>query len=141
MTTADVAVVEAIEQQFPSPWTKAQISAELERNSGISLVAEKDENVLVGWCCGMVFPPETELLKIAVLRDSQRLGVATSLLHRFLQIVEASGVEQIFLELRAANIPALQLYHRFGWRVQGTRKNYYTNPADDAILLLRSLKQ
>ena len=141
MTAADVTVVEEIEQQFPSPWTKAQISVELERNSGISLVAEKDENVLVGWCCGMVFPPETELLKIAVLRESQRMGVARLLLHHFLQFVEASGVEQIFLELRSANTPALQLYRRFGWQVQGIRKNYYTNPADDATLLIRSLKQ
>jgi len=141
MTATDVAVVEGIEQQFPSPWTKTQISVELERNSGISLVAEKDEDVLIGWCCGMLLPPETELLKIAVSRDSQRLGVAASLLRCFLQIVEAAGVEQIFLELRASNTPALELYQHFGWQAQGIRKKYYTNPADDAILLLRNLKQ
>ena len=140
MAAADVAAVVEIEQQFLSPWTKVLVSAELGRNSGISLVAEKDD-VFVGWCCGMLLPPEAELLKIAVSQDSQRLGAGTLLLKSFTQIAAENGVEKIFLELRAANTAALRLYQQFGWQQQGIRKNYYTNPADDAILLHRSLKQ
>ena len=142
MTTADVAAVAGMEQQFPSPWTTAQIKVELDRDTGISLVAEtdKDESV-VGWCCGLLLAPEAELLKIAVLPDCQRTGTATSLLHRFLEIAAAEGAEQIFLEVRASNVPALQLYRRFGWQEQGKRKHYYTNPADDAVVLFRSLKR
>lgn len=138
MAASDVAAVERIEAQFSSPWVKEQIFAELERDSGISLIAD-DLQKVVGWCCGILLSPEAELLKIAVAKSWQRQGVASLLLLEFATLLAGNGAEQFFLEARAANIPALMLYQQLGWVEQGKRKNYYNNPVDDAVLLIRNL--
>jgi len=138
MVASDVVAVESIEAQFPSPWTKVQILAELERESGISLIAD-DLQEVVGWCCGILLPPDAELLKIAVDKSRQRQGVASLLLRTFATLLAGNGAEQIYLEVRSANTPALTLYQQAGWVEQGKRKNYYTNPVDDAVLLVRNL--
>ena len=41
------------------------------------------------------------------------------------------------LEVRASNEGARRLYERLGFRVAGTRRNYYTNPIEDAVILWR----
>jgi ribosomal-protein-alanine N-acetyltransferase len=138
MVAADVVAVEDLETQFPSPWTGKQIFAELDRKSGISLIAENKEGV-VGWCCGMATAPEAELFKIAVAANRQRRGVANFLLQELVILLVGRRVEQIYLEVRSENIPARALYRSSGWKEQGKRKNYYTNPVDDAILLVRNL--
>ena len=140
MVADDVVAVARIEAQFPSPWTKSQILAELERESGISLIIETSLQEIVGWCCGMLLPPEAELLKVAVSLKRQRQGVATLLLQEFITQLTKNGVAQIFLEVRAANSPALALYQQSGWKENGKRKQYYTNPVDDAVLLVRNQK-
>lgn len=140
MVIGDVVAVASIEAQFPSPWTKSQILAELERESGVCLIVETSLQEIVGWCCGMLLPPEAELLKVAVSAKRQRQGVATLLLQEFTALLADNGVAQIFLEVRAANRPALALYQQSGWKETGKRKQYYTNPVDDAVLLVRNQK-
>jgi [ribosomal protein S18]-alanine N-acetyltransferase len=140
MVASDVVAVERIELLFFSPWTKVQIFAEIERKAGISLIARDESSTVVGWCCGIAMPPDAELLKIAVAADRQRQGVAALLLQEFITLLVGKEVEQIFLEVRSANTPALRLYQQSGWEKRGKRKNYYKNPVDDAVLLVRSLK-
>jgi len=139
MVVDDLAAVAHIEAQFPSAWIKEQILDEIERKTSVSLIVENAEEI-VGWCCGMLLSPDAELFKIAVAVDSQRQGVANLLLQEFVSLLAGNGVTQIFLEARSGNSPALALYQSAGWKKQGKRKNYYTNPKDDAILLLRNLK-
>ena len=57
MAASDVAAVERIEAQFSSPWVKEQIFAELERDSGVSLIVD-DLQEVVGWCCGILLSPD-----------------------------------------------------------------------------------
>jgi ribosomal-protein-alanine N-acetyltransferase len=49
----------------------------------------------------------------------------------------ALGARRATLEVRASNDPARRLYGRLGFYVAGTRRNYYTNPAEDALILWR----
>ena len=47
-------------------------------------------------------------------------------------------MERLFLEVRSRNIPARKLYTAYGFKEIGVRKNYYKNPQDDAIIMLRA---
>ena len=57
-------------------------------------------------------------------------------------VVEAQrlGAEGLTLEVRRSNIAAQRLYLRAGFREAGVRKNYYTQPVEDALILAKSLK-
>lgn len=140
MVAGDVAAVARIESDFSSPWTKAQILTGLEQKTSITLIAETKLLEIVGWCSGISIHPEAELLKLAVIAGRQRQGVASELLKTFTLLLTQNGVEQIFLEVRSRNSSALNLYMQSGWEKQRKRENYYNNPVDDAVLLVRNLK-
>ena len=141
MNVGDVDAVAAIEAACFSPWNKEQITAELERRAGFALVAVTSAGVVQGWCCGLLAGVDAELLKVAVSIFRQRRGIATDLLKELCCRLAVRGGEQIFLEVRSQNFSALKLYAKFDWQETGRRKNYYKEPADDAVILIRRLNK
>ncbi len=140
MTAADLEAVTAIESENPSPWTAGQLASERDQDGGWQFVAESGASGLVcGFVCGRSCAGEAELLKIAVGRQYRRQGIAVQLVAHALCCMAAQGGGRCFLELRAANTPALALYERFGFRRVGRRKNYYTSPPEDAILMEKTV--
>ena len=141
MTAGDIVAVAVVEAEFSSPWTAQQISAEYKRDSACTLVAESTPQEIAGWCCGFCLAPDAELFKISVSSVWQQQGIATTLLRELCVFFVNTGGKRVFLEVRSQNVAALRLYVKSGWEQQGIRKNYYKNPVDDAILLVRSLKE
>lgn len=78
---------------------------------------------------------EVELRNLAVEPAHQRQGVARSLLREGIRELQESGARRIFLEVRASNHPALALYASMGFRLHSTRKDYYQDPVEDALLM------
>jgi ribosomal-protein-alanine N-acetyltransferase len=48
------------------------------------------------------------------------------------------GVDRATLEVRRSNLPAISLYERMGFELAGVRRNYYTNPDEDALILWKT---
>lgn len=138
MTISDLEAVTAVESENTSPWTTEQLAGELEQTNGWLFAAEVvDSGLVCGFACGRRYAGEAELLKIAVSQEYQRQGVATQLMSHLLCYLAGHEVGRCFLELRATNLPALALYERFCFRQVGLRKNYYTSPSEDAIIMKR----
>jgi [ribosomal protein S18]-alanine N-acetyltransferase len=68
---------------------------------------------------------EAEILSIAVALSQQGRGLATRLLDQHLRRLAGFGTRAVFLEVDAANAPALKLYSRAGFVRVGERRNYY----------------
>lgn len=132
--------VTAIETGSPSAWNRQQVIAELQRDAGLSLVAVTENNSIVGWCCGFVVAGDGELLKIAVHSQHRRQGVARQLLVAFCKQLVRQGAQQLFLEVRSSNYAALQLYTENAFLETGRRRHYYSDPVDDAVILLCPLQ-
>ncbi len=141
ITVGDIATVADIEASTPSPWSNTQVQSELRRKNGVSLVAVASDKIVVAWCCGVQTGVDAELLKITVHPSMQRCGIAEMLLEDLCTIFSKQQVEQIFLEVRSQNHAALQLYDKLDWHKTGKRKNYYKEPADDALLFVRRLNK
>jgi len=76
------------------------------------------------------------LMNIAVDPAQRRQGVATALLE---QMLERAGREASYtLEVRPSNEGAIALYERFGFRTAGTRKRYYSDTGEDAMIMWRT---
>ena len=77
-------------------------------------------------------PAEREILNLAVTPAFRRLGIAACLLRS-----ELANPAIHFLEVRESNVAARTLYRKFGFRVVGRRKQYYSRPIETAIVMQR----
>ena len=95
-----------------------------------------DESGVVGYIVGRKIPPEGEIYRIAVREDKRRRGIGYRLLSYCLKTERGSGVETVFLEVRSKNIAARELYRSYGFKEISTRRGYYQNPTDDAVIMI-----
>jgi len=132
------AILEIEERSFPSPWNRRAFLTEL--NNPISRLwgLTKDEQ-LVGYTCFWLFPDEIHLLNIAVHPDARGQGLARHLMQRVVETAISEGIPSIWLEVRPSNEAAERLYRRMGFVVVGSRKNYYPDTHEDAVIMALAL--
>jgi len=80
---------------------------------------------------------EIHINNIALRPPYRGQGFGTALMHHVLDEARRLGARRATLEVRAGNTGARRLYERLGFYVAGTRRNYYTNPVEDALILWR----
>jgi ribosomal-protein-alanine N-acetyltransferase len=88
-----------------------------------------------GFTVASLMPPQAELESISVAAGSQRRGLGRMLFDALLSELRAAGVLEIALEVRASNDAAVAFYRRAGFGQTGTRRAYYADPIEDAVLM------
>ncbi|MBR3293065.1 MAG: ribosomal protein S18-alanine N-acetyltransferase [Oscillospiraceae bacterium] len=140
---ADLSCLDAVEKIeelcFSLPWTREQLGTAMVDERQIFLVAE-DVGEILGYVSMMFVLDEAYIGNVAVAPEHRRRGVASALLESLLQRVKAMGLAFVTLEVRATNMPAIALYEQFGFSVVGRRKNYYSAPTEDALIMTRVWK-
>ena len=81
---------------------------------------------------------EVHVATIATHPDFRRQGIAKKLLSHALQDLSAEGAQSSFLEVRASNLAAQEMYRKFGYEESGVRRRYYRDNDEDAILMTLS---
>jgi ribosomal-protein-alanine N-acetyltransferase len=94
---------------------------------------------ILAFLVGLRVDREWELENIVVAEESRRSGVGTRLLSDFVKHARANHVNSIFLEVRQSNQSARAFYTKIGFVEFGSRKGYYSNPPEDAVLYRLSL--
>ena len=87
---------------------------------------------------GRVIAPEGEIYRIATRPTHRRRGIAYRLLDYAAKTERGHGLECLFLEVRSKNVAARNLYHSYGFRELGERKNYYKDPPDNAVVMIKA---
>ena len=89
---------------------------------------------IVGFLIARFVTPECELENIAVLPAVRRRGIGKQLLEALKLAANETNCESVFLEVRESNQPARAFYENVGFKQEGRRKTYYSNPFEDAVL-------
>jgi ribosomal-protein-alanine N-acetyltransferase len=142
MTADDIpAVVELDKMSFSLPWPERSFRFELTDNPASRCwVAEVDGRV-VGMIVVWLLVEEAHVATLATHPDLRRQGIAKKLLSHALRYLINEGAQTSFLEVRASNIAAQEMYRKFGYEESGRRRRYYKDNDEDAILMnLDSLK-
>jgi len=136
MILADLEQVVAIDQvSFSLPWPARSFQFELTDNvASRSWVAELDGRI-VGMIVLWLIVDEAHIATIATHPDFRQQGIGKKLLINALGTVKAEGAQRAFLEVRAANTLAQEMYRKFGFVVDGRRPRYYKDNNEDAILM------
>jgi len=142
MTEHDLLEVVEIEQKSGlSPWGWDAYHRELQSSDrGLMWVARLDpksvrERSLAGYVVGRLVADELHINNIAVREEYRRAGIASALLSRLLTEARAYRATRAFLEVRAGNAVAQALYENCGFFAVGRRRNYYSNPVEDALIM------
>jgi len=138
MLIDDLQQVMVIENaNFAVPWTEMGFFSFLMRADAMFLVAE-DGNEIVGYCGLITVPDEGDITNVAVKQSRQGEGIGKLLVSELITRGAKAGVTTIHLEVRTGNEKAISLYQKMGFAQIGIRKNYYENPVEDAITMIRT---
>jgi [ribosomal protein S18]-alanine N-acetyltransferase len=128
--------VMAIEKQvYPRPWSPNLFLSEMgELRNRTYLVARMGREV-VGYGGIMCYGDEAHITTIAVDPTHHRRKIGTRLLYELIQEGIRLGARAVSLEVRVSNWGAQELYRKFRFRPVGTRKNYYQETGEDALVM------
>lgn len=116
-------------------WSRESFFNELSNDLAKYYCAFDEGGKLIGYAGSWHILEEAHLTNIAVSPDFRRKKVAESLLSRVIDDCRAEGVKYITLEVRVSNTPAINLYEKYGFKSLGTRKGYYQNNNEDALIM------
>jgi [ribosomal protein S18]-alanine N-acetyltransferase len=122
-------------QVYPTPWSFALFMSELNLRGTRHYVAARVGGLVVGYAGIMFSGDEAHVTNIAVDPAWQRHQIGTRLLTNLARAAIAHGARNLTLEVRLSNGSAQAMYRKFGFDVEGVRKNYYAESNEDALIM------
>jgi len=136
MTLEDLPAVISLDKlSFSLPWPERSFRFELTENSASRCWVAEMDGKIVGMIVAWLLVDEAHIATIATHPDHRGQGIARNLLMYALRYMSKEGAVTSFLEVRESNIPAQEMYRKFGYEEVGRRKRYYKDTNEDAILM------
>lgn len=130
--TGDISDLCRIEAEcFSEPWSERGFTEFFAQSYSAAYVALHGDTV-VGYAGMYITFGEGNVTNIAVSYRWRRLGAASRLID---SLARHEGVDRLLLEVRVSNLPAINLYWNRGFVIDGTRRDFYSNPREDALLM------
>lgn len=140
MRLRDVDAVVSIETAtFSSPWQRDTFSSLLDRPAVELLVMESASDGVIGYAVLWCVLDQGELANVAVSPDWRGRGLGRHLIGWVMDVARDRGIAKLFLEVRASNDHAAEIYRGFGFAEVGLRRNYYDEPKEDALIMMATL--
>lgn len=135
MLGTDLEAILSIERQvFSNPWPPEAFEMEAHCKSYVLL----EDDLLIGYIMYHVVLDEAMIVNFGIAPQRQNEGLGNQLLSHTMHLMQAARIHNIYLDVRESNSSARHLYTKYGFQVVGMRKNYYSHPEEDAIVMCRS---
>ena len=139
---ADLEQIYEIEKEcFINPWKLSDLEYELSENPVNKFLVLEIDGKVVGFNDFMITFNSATISQIAITKDFRRKGFGTILLNEMEKCFPKEGddiVENVTLEVRASNEPAIELYKKHGYEVVVKKPHYYPD-GEDAIYMVKRL--
>ena len=119
---------------FSEPWRYNSFSNSLTSKDNTYLVAEEDGEIL-GYCGMWGTVDEGQITNVAVKKEHRNKKIGFKLMKTLMEYGKDNGLIAFTLEVRAGNRAAINLYHNLGFTDSGYRKNFYSKPNEDALIM------
>ncbi len=132
----DVQEVLALHADVADGWGIKGLINDAQNQNTKSFIIRKNKKIIA--YCSYLVVDDAELVFLCVDKDYRRQGVAEFLLKETIKMINQP---LIVLEVRSQNLAAINLYKKLGFKDIGMRKNFYSFPDDDALVLELILKE
>ncbi|MCQ2105331.1 MAG: ribosomal protein S18-alanine N-acetyltransferase [Fibrobacter sp.] len=119
-------------------WNEKQFASEIKASYAYCIVDELGEGNIAGYAIFHLMGSDSELLSIAVDASLQRSGIGEKLLKAGLENLDLAAGDACFLEVKEHNEKARKFYEKHGFKLFGTRKNYYSDGENAALYKLEA---
>ena len=130
----DVTKIEA-EAYGKHHWSSTSFYDEMSNNLAKYYCAKTSEGELVGYAGTWHIIDEGHITTIAVKNDYRRNHIGEAMIYKIIEDCYKNEIKYLTLEVRASNIPAIKLYEKYGFQSLGTRKGYYQDNNEDALIM------
>ena len=113
----------------------AELRREADRRYVVAWLGGPLSATVVGYAGVLLQDEDAHITTIGVDEDWQGRRIATRLMLVLARDAARRGAQNLTLEVRATNEPAIRLYRRFGLAPAGIRKNYYADIGEDALIM------
>lgn len=136
-------VLELAEASGLSFWSRRDYEAEISRKDSLCITALDSKKKIAGFLVARLIKSVQycELNNIAVKNELKQLGIGTKLIDILVKSCERYNLTKILLELRESNKTAFKFYSRLGFKLLGRRKDFYRNPPEDGLTMIKDLSQ
>lgn len=131
-------IMEIEKDSFAIPWSRAAVEKELSNNLAIYAVVKENDKV-VGYGGMWHVVNEGHITNIAVHKDYRHKGIGNIIVNKLIEIAEEKEMIGLTLEVRKSNLPALELYRKNGFKLEGIRPEYYEDNKEDAYIMWKYL--
>lgn len=120
-------------KNFDDFWTESILKDEILSDSSYYIVA-RFQNDIIGFAGLKFLLDEAHITNIATRIDKRKNGVGSKLLEGLINRAKKESSVLITLEVNTENLPAINLYKKYGFEILGVRKKYYDNKFDAYIM-------
>lgn len=136
MSKCDIRQIEEIEKlSFSKSWSYNSIYEELSNVNAHFYVAKDNNNIVLGYIGMHGICGEGYITNLAVHPKYRRRGIANKLLSNLIKYAKYNKYDFVTLEVRKSNALAIHVYKENGFVEIGIRRNFYSSPNEDAIIM------
>lgn len=137
MTSDDIEEVVKIEEEAYGEhhWSKSSFYDEMQNNLAKYYCARTSTGEIAGYAGTWHIIDEGHITTIAVKNNYKRQHIGESLIVKILDDCYKEGIKYLTLEVRVSNTAAIGLYTKYGFNSLGTRKGYYQDNNEDALIM------
>jgi ribosomal-protein-alanine N-acetyltransferase len=136
MKVTDIPAIMEIETlSFADPWSAYSFEDEITSNDLAYYIVSLVDGQVVGYAGMWVVLDEAQITNVALHPDYRGQGTGKEILAYLIELAKQLGASKMTLEVRKSNQIAQRIYRNLGFTVIGTRKNYYRDNREDAILM------
>lgn len=122
-----------------SQWSRFDYIKQIKDETALNFVAILKDKI-IGFVISRLIIRELEIYNISIDKNLQGCGFGSALLKDLINRCSRLAVEVIWLEVRETNTKALEFYKKNGFTTAYTRKDYYNNPVENAVVMNLELK-
>ena len=124
---------------FSQPWSAKSLELLTNDGIGVGMVCRCD-GIVCAYGGMLVAVDEGQITNIATHPDYRRRGYGKAVVEALIKYAKNNRLDSISLEVRESNRAAIELYSSLGFKNEGKRKDFYTNPREAALVMVLRIK-